>query len=262
MGNGRAIALRLAAEGAQVAVTDINADLAQATVDLLPGRGLAITADASDPAACRRAVDEAEERLGPLTVVVANVGIGGGRSIRQQSEDDWDRAMAVNVRSHWVTAAQALGPMLERQRGAFVFISSVAALSSNGFALSYEVSKAAQLSISRHIAARYGHRGIRANTAVLGYIDSAMARREQGSDAATQAWRALLPAAHRQGTPQEVAAAVAFLASDDASYVNGTELVIDGGLRSRSPDALFRGRDAPFDLAGARLDQQAEQFRG
>lgn len=252
MGNGRAIALRFAAEGARVAVTDISGDRAQDTVAMMAGNGLAITADASDSAACRRAVDLAEAELGPLAVVVCNVGVGGARSIRHQDEAAWDLAMAVNVRSHWVTAARALDSMLRRQRGAFVFVSSVAGLWSNGFALSYEVSKAAQLAISRHIAARYGRDGIRANTVVLGLIDSAMARREQGVDSATQAWRSLLPAAHRQGSPEEVAAAVAFLASDDASYVNGTELIVDGGLRARSPDALFRGRDAPVDLGALR----------
>jgi len=261
MGNGRAIAVRLAAEGALVAVTDINGDRALETVAMLPGNGLAITADASDTAASRQAVDRAEAELGPLTAVVCNVGIGGARSIRHQDEDAWDLAMAVNVRSHWVTAAQALGPMLKRRRGAFVFVSSVSGLWSNGFALSYEASKAAQLAISRHIAARYGRSGIRANTVVLGLIDSAMARREQGTDRATQAWRSLLPATERQGTPEEVAAAVAFLASDDASYVNGTELVVDGGLRARSPDALFRGRDAPFDLAALRPGGRGEELR-
>src|SRR3546814_17328814 len=75
-----------------------------------------------------------------------------------------------------------------------------------------------------------------------------MARREQGSGADTLTWRNLLPAAERQGRPEEVAAAVAFLASDDASYVNGTELLVDGGLTARSADALYRGGDAPFEL--------------
>src|SRR3546814_2701370 len=112
MGNGRAIAQRLAAEGAEVAVTDIDLARASATVDALAGRGLAIESDASDPDACRAAVQQAERDLGPLDVVVANVGIGGAASIRRQDVEQWDDSMAINARSHWVTAAEALGPML------------------------------------------------------------------------------------------------------------------------------------------------------
>lgn len=244
MGNGRAICLRLAAEGAAVAVADVSAERATATVDALSGRGLAIVADATDPDACRGAVDRAAAELGPPDIVVCNVGVGGGAPIERQSVEQFDAAMDVNVRSHWVTATRALPAMVERGRGAFVFIGSVAGLGSNGFALSYETSKAAQLALARHIAVRYGSRGVRANTLVLGLIASAMSRREQGADGATLAWRHALPALARQGAPEEVAAAAAFLASDDASYVTGTELVVDGGYTCRSPDSLFRGRDA------------------
>jgi NAD(P)-dependent dehydrogenase (short-subunit alcohol dehydrogenase family) len=239
MGNGRAIALRLAAEGARVAVTDLVLERAQETVAALEVPGLAIQADAADPQACREAVRRAEG-LGPLDVVVANVGIGGGGPIGRETVEQYDLAMDVNVRSHWVTAEAALPGMVERGRGSFVFVGSVAGLWSNGFALSYETSKAAVLALARHIAVRYGRNGIRANTVVLGLIASAMAQREQGE----QHWREVLPALARQGTPEEAAAAVAFLASDDAAYVSGTELVVDGGLTCRSPDSLLRGRNA------------------
>jgi NAD(P)-dependent dehydrogenase (short-subunit alcohol dehydrogenase family) len=240
MGNGRAVALRLAAEGARVAVTDLVLERAKETVAGLDTPGLAIQADAADPEACREAVRRAEADLGPLDVVVANVGIGGGGPIGRETVAQYDLAMDVNVRSHWVTAEAALPGMVERGRGAFVFVGSVAGLWSNGFALSYETSKAAVLALARHIAVRYGPSGVRANTVVLGLIDSAMARREQGE----QRWREVLPALSRQGTPEEAAAAVAFLASDDAAYVSGTELVVDGGLTCRSPDSLLRGRNA------------------
>ncbi len=229
IGNGRAIAIRIAAEGAAVAVTDRDLAAADETVAALDGRGLAIEADAADPDACRRAVDIAESDLGPLDVVVCNVGIASGRALHDQTLDDWERHDHVNVRSHWLTAQHALGPMLERGHGVFVFVSSVAAVL-GGSGVAYEATKAAQVAVSRHIAVRYAKRGIRSNTLLLGLIDSTMARREFGDIAGRMDVRAAAPPMKRQGTPEEVAAAAAFLASDDASYVNGTTLVIDGGL--------------------------------
>jgi NAD(P)-dependent dehydrogenase (short-subunit alcohol dehydrogenase family) len=240
MGNGRAIVHRFSREGATVAVTDRRRELAEESIATAAGPGIAIEADAADPDACRAAVQTAVRELGGLDIVVCNVGIGGGAPIRAQQVDDWERTMAINVRSHWITAAEALGDMLERGSGSFVFVGSLSGLSSNGLALAYEVSKAAQLAVVRHIAARYAARGIRANAVLLGYVDSTMARRVQGVDADVLAWRARLPPARRQGTPDEVAAVVAFLASSDASYVNGSSIPVDGGVLAQSGEMLLR----------------------
>ena len=232
IGNGRAIAQRLAAEGARVAVTDLHLDRAQQTIDAC-GDGIAIAADAGDPEDSRRAVRDAQEALGPLDIVVCNVGVSGSATIRGQDKDDWDRAVAVNVEGHWVTCQEALGPMLERSRGAFVFVGSTAGMWSPGRSLSYEVTKAGQLAVMRHVAVRYAARGIRSNALVLGVIDSPLVRREFGSEGAEA--RDLLSPMRRQGQPEEAAAAAAFLASDDASYVNGHCLVLDGGTAAASP---------------------------
>lgn len=236
MGNGRAIALRLAAEGATVAVSDLVMDRAQETVDALPAPGLALQADAADVDATRDAVARTESTFGRVDVVVCNVGIGGRLPGRVQTVDEWERVMAVNVRSHWVSAQAALPGMVDRGSGSFVFVSSLGGTHSLATSLSYESSKAALLAVARHFAVRYGDRGVRSNAVVLGMIDSTMSRREIGADTALAERRRRTPPAPlgRDGTPDEVAGAVAFLASDDASYVSGTSLVVDGG---RSADS-------------------------
>ena len=229
MGNGRAISLRLAAEGGAVAVTDRDLGSAQATVDALATPGLAIEADAADPEACRLAVDRAEAEVGPLDAVILNVGIASGLPLHAETVEDWRWHDEVNVRSHWLTAQRALGPMLERGHGAFVFVTSLAAIL-GGTGIAYEATKAAQVAVSRHITVRYAKRGIRSNCLMLGLIDSTMVRREYGGIEGRMDQRAAAAPMKRQGTPEEVAAAAAFLASDDASYVNGAVLVVDGGL--------------------------------
>lgn len=235
MGNGRAIALRLAAEGAHVAVTDIDLSRAEETVSALATPGLAIQADVADSEACVDVVQRTERELGPIDVVVLNVAVSGRQPLRAQSIDDWERSSDINVRGHWVTAQAALEPMMERGRGTFVFVGSTAGMMSSGASLAYEATKASQLAVMRHIAVRYAARGIRANALVLGVIDSTMVRRTYGDDADRHAARSAVVPMRREGSPEEAAAAAAFLACDDSSYVNGHCLVVDGGVSAAWP---------------------------
>lgn len=236
MGNGRAIALRLAAEGATVAVTDVDLGRAEETVAALAGPGLAIRADVGDPEDCRAAVRRTVDELGSVDIVVLNAAVSGRMPLRAQTLEDWERSARVNVQGHWVTAQAALGPMLDRGRGVFVFVGSTGGVLSSGSAVAYEATKAAQLAVMRHIAVRYAARGIRSNAVVLGVIDSTMVRREYGSDADRHRARGSVVPMGREGTPEEAAAAAAFLASDDASYVNGHCLVVDGGVTAAWPN--------------------------
>jgi 3-oxoacyl-[acyl-carrier protein] reductase len=231
MGNGRAIALRLSAEGAHVAVTDIDANAANATVDAMGG-GLGIEADAGDPEACRDAVRAVESAYGRLDIVICNVGISGWQKLKTQTLDDWQTSVDVNVTSNWITAQAAVPNMVERGSGVFVFVTSLAAMASSGNSLAYEATKSAQLGIMRHIAVRYASRGIRSNALALGVVDSTMVRKAFGNDDKRHDERDRMAPIGRQGRPDEVAAAAAFLASDDASYVTGTTLTVDGGLRA------------------------------
>jgi NAD(P)-dependent dehydrogenase (short-subunit alcohol dehydrogenase family) len=232
MGNGRATALRIAEEGGSVAVTDLSLERAIETVDALAVPGLAIQADAADEDSCRAAVRRAESELGPLDAVVCNVGISGTLPGRIQSSSEWQYEIDVNVRSHWITAQEALAPMLERGGGTFVFISSLAGIQSTGRSLAYEASKAAVIAVARHFGIRYANRGIRSNSLIVGIIDSTMVRRLWGDAEQTAAGRDAMSPIGRQGRPEEVAAAAAFLASDDASFITGTSLIVDGGRSS------------------------------
>ena len=227
-GNGRAISVLAAREGAAVACADVEGEAAAATVALVEGEGgtaFAITADVGDPAACAQVVAQAHTALGGLDAVVVNVGIGLGSGLQGTSVQDWDRVMAVNLRAHFLVSKAALPLMADG--GALVFIGSAAGLKPGSGSPSYDSSKAALLGLSRHVASEGAPRGIRANIVVPGLIDTPMGRAAGATRSSRGTTRVPLG---RQGTAWEVAYATVFLLSGEAAYISGQALVVDGGL--------------------------------
>ncbi len=232
IGNGRATAILCAREGAAVMVADRKLALAQETVAAIRaegGRAEAVEADVSREEDCRAAVGATVRAFGALHLLVNNVGIGIGADLLRTTTEQFDRMFAVNLRSHFLTMRYAVPEIAKAGGGAIVNVSSLAALRSNRL-IPYEATKAALLGLSRSAAVSHARDKIRVNTILPGLINSSMVRREIGDREAQVAPRIPM---RRQGTPWEIASAIVFLLSDDASYITGTELIVDGGLSAR-----------------------------
>jgi NAD(P)-dependent dehydrogenase (short-subunit alcohol dehydrogenase family) len=246
-GIGRATAVRLAREGAAVAVVDRNPTGAEETADGIRGTGArarAYACDVSRSDEVAGAARRVEQDLGPVDVLANVAGIGdtaGLEGIEGIDDARWSLVLAVNLTGAFHTCRALLPGMAARGRGAVVNVSSLAgrSKSANG-GLAYTTSKAGLLGLTRHLAFDYGPRGVRVNAICPGGVDTPMLRaggvRAAGSPEEAQA-RAVRLAAYeyfmpikRLSTPEEQAAAIAFLASDDASYVNGVALDVNGGL--------------------------------
>lgn len=237
---GKACCATLARHGATVCVLDANMEAAEdalAAVHALGASGIALQADVADPDAMAQAVQAVVVQYGRIDVFQANAGIGKVGGPEDTTLADWERIQRVNVDSLLIASRLVLPIMSEQGGGSIITVSSVAGLRYLGYPhLAYNVTKAAIIHFSRMIAQQYAEQGIRANTVVPGLIDTPRVRKtvarmfsENDFDEAKAARDRQVPMG-RMGTPWEIANAVAFLASDEASYITGTELVVDGGL--------------------------------
>jgi NAD(P)-dependent dehydrogenase (short-subunit alcohol dehydrogenase family) len=232
-GIGRATALRLAAEGASVVVTDI-AD-GQPVVDRITadgGQALFLTLDVADEVAWRDAVKRTLEAFGGLDILVNNAGVGDNSPIEQTTRAEYDRTIAITQTSVLLGMQAAAEALKASGRGSVINISSIFG-SSGGFGTSpaYHAAKGAVRTMTKSVAIAWAPEGVRVNSVHPGFVDTAIMDEVRGTEF-EDLMMDLTPMG-RLGHPDEVAAGVAYLASDDASFVTGSELYIDGGYMAR-----------------------------
>ncbi|WP_203984523.1 glucose 1-dehydrogenase [Sphaerisporangium rufum] len=234
-GMGAATAARLLAEGAQVIITGRDRARLDAAVERLGDRALGVPGDAADLADLDALVTAITDRYGRLDVVFANAGIGAFQPVGAVTEAEFHRVTGINFKAVFFTVQKAL-PLLP-DRAAIVINASFGPYRGMPDAALYSATKAAARNLTRTLAAELAPRRIRVNSVSPGYIDTPAFRAE--TTAAARAAIATAVAAGRTGTAEEVAAAVAFLASDEASYINGQDILVDGGLIAATPAPML-----------------------
>jgi NAD(P)-dependent dehydrogenase (short-subunit alcohol dehydrogenase family) len=230
-GIGAACAARFAAEGARVVGMDLAGQGDEAWGRAAAAGGVLVQGDVRDEAAARCAVEAAVERFGGLDVVVNAAGIAGGGPVHMLALEDWRRVIDVNLTGTFLVCKHATAAMLERTGGSIVNVASVEGLEGSEGGSAYNASKGGVVLLTKAMAMDYARRGIRVNAVCPGFIDTPLLR-HVFDDMGLGEFKAKVADAHqlgRLGRADEVAAAALFLASDDASFVTGHALPVDGG---------------------------------
>ena len=219
-GIGRAIAEEFIARGDKVAVTSRSGSGG-------PEGALTVAADITDPASLDAAFAEIEKEHGPVEVLVANAGITDDQLLLRMGDDSFEKVLDTNLTGSFRTVKRVIKSMMRKKKGRIVLISSVVGLYGSPGQVNYAASKSGLIGIARAVTRELGSRGITANVVAPGYIDTEMT--QQLSEDLQGSYRSAIPAG-RFADPEEVARVVAFVASDDAAYISGAVIPVDGGL--------------------------------
>ncbi len=219
-GIGAACAARFAAEGAEVVGADVTPGDGRLTLDVRDGEGVAA------------AVADLVRQHGRLDVVLNAAGVAGGGAVHMIDEQEWDRVVNVNLKGTFLVGRAAIQPMMDQRSGSIINIASIEGLEGAEGGSAYNASKGGVVLLTRNMAMDYGRLGIRVNCICPGFIETPMMAAVMDLDLMSQVRERFRDqhALGRFGKPEEIAAAAAFLASDDASFVSGHALVVDGGF--------------------------------
>jgi 3-oxoacyl-[acyl-carrier protein] reductase len=235
-GIGAATARALATDGWSVGVNynrdRDGAEGVAASIEEAGGTALALGADVADGAAADEMLARLTDELGPVLVLVNNAGMTADNLSMRLSDEDWNRVLDVNLTAAFRLTRAALGPMMRQRFGRVVNVSSVVGLRANPGQANYAASKAGLIAFTRTVAAEVARRGVTVNAVAPGLIETELTRDFTGNGADVNGSSTLFDAipARRPGSPEDVAACIRFLTSDEAAYVTGAVLPVDGGM--------------------------------